>query len=92
MRARVGDMPAFLSFDIDLVDPAFAPRTGTPEGRRPTSAQALAYLRALTGIDFRGFDCAEVSPPDDPSGITAWLAATACHEMISLAAVRAGGD
>ncbi len=53
------------------------------------SAQALAYLRALTGIDFRGFDCVEVSPPYDPSGITAWLAASACHEMISLAALRA---
>ena len=50
------------------------------------SAQALAYLRALTGIDFRGFDCVEVSPPYDPAGITAWLAASACHEMLSLVA------
>jgi agmatinase len=88
VRARVGDMPAFLSFDIDFVDPAFAPGTGTPEVGGPTSGQALAYLRALTGIDFRGFDCVEVSPPYDPSGITAWLAASVCHEMISLAALR----
>jgi agmatinase len=88
VRARVGDAPAFLSFDVDFVDPAFAPGTGTPEVGGPTSSQALAYLRALTGIDFRGLDCVEVSPPYDPSGITAWLAATACHEMISLVALR----
>ena len=66
VRARVGDGPAFLSFDIDFVDPAFAPGTGTPEVGGPTSSQALAYLRALTGIDFRGFDCVEVSPSYDP--------------------------
>ena len=88
VRSRVGDGPAFLSFDIDFVDPAFAPGTGTPEVGGPTSSQALAYLRALTGIDFRGFDCVEVSPSYDPAGITAWLAASACHEMISLAALR----
>ncbi len=89
VRARVGDAPAFLSFDIDFVDPAFAPGTGTPEVGGPTSGQALAYVRALTGIDFRGFDCVEVSPPYDPSGITAWLAASACHDMLSLAALSA---
>jgi agmatinase len=87
-RARVGDAPAFLSFDVDFVDPAFAPGTGTPEVGGPTSSQALAYLRALTGIDFRAFDVVEVSPPYDPSGITAWLAASVCHEMVSLAALR----
>jgi agmatinase len=88
VRARVGDAPAFLSFDVDFVDPAFAPGTGTPEVGGPTSGQAMAYLRALTGIDFRGFDCVELSPPYDPSGITAWLAASACHEMLSLLALR----
>jgi agmatinase len=88
VRARVGDMPAFLSFDVDFVDPAFAPGTGTPEVGGPTSGQAMAYLRALTGIDFRGFDCVEMSPPYDPSGITAWLAASACHEMLSLLALQ----
>jgi agmatinase len=89
-RARVGDAPAFLSFDVDFVDPAFAPGTGTPEVGGPTSGQAMAYLRALTGIDFRAFDCVELSPPYDPSGITAWLAASACHEMLSLLALRRG--
>jgi agmatinase len=87
VRRRVDGAPAFLSFDVDFVDPAFAPGTGTPEVGGPTSAQALAYLDSLTGIDFRGFDCVEVSPPYDPSGITAWLAASACHEMLALKAL-----
>ncbi len=88
VRARVGGRPAFFSFDIDFVDPAFAPGTGTPEVGGPTSAQALAYVRALTGIDFRAFDCVEVAPAYDPAGITSWLAATVCHEMLSLIALR----
>jgi agmatinase len=87
VRQRVGDAPAFLSFDVDFVDPAFAPGTGTPEVGGPTSGRAMEYLRALTGIDFRGLDCVELSPPYDPSGITAWLAASACHEMLSLLAL-----
>ena len=79
--------PAFLSFDIDFVDPAFAPATGTPEVGGPSSGQALAYVRALTGIDFRGFDCVEVAPVyDQPANITAWVAASACFEMLSLLA------
>ena len=88
VRARVGDAPAFLSFDVDFVDPAFAPGTGTPEVGGPTSRQALAYVRALTGVDFRGFDCVEVSPPYDPAAVTAFLAANACFEMLSLLALR----
>jgi agmatinase len=92
VRARVGDRPAFLSFDIDFVDPAFAPATGTPEVGGPTSSQALGYVRALTGIDFRGFDCVEVAPVyDQPGNITAWVAASACFEMLSLLALRRRG-
>jgi agmatinase len=91
VRARVGDTPAFLSFDVDFVDPAFAPGTGTPEVGGPTSGQAMSYLRALTGIDFLGFDCVEVCPAFDPSGTTAYLAASACFEMLSLRALRAAG-
>jgi agmatinase len=91
VRSRVGGRPAFLSFDIDFVDPAFAPATGTPEVGGPTSSQALAYLRALTGIDFRAFDCVEVAPVyDQPANITAWVAASACFEMLSLLALRRG--
>jgi agmatinase len=88
VRARVGDAPCFLSFDVDFVDPAFAPGTGTPEVGGPSSREALACVRALTGLDFRGFDCVEVSPPYDPSGVTAFLAANACFEMLSLLALR----
>ena len=88
VRARVGDAPCFLTFDVDFVDPAFAPGTGTPEVGGPSSREALAYVRALTGIDFRGFDCVEVSPPYDPGAVTAFLAANACFEMLSLVALR----
>jgi agmatinase len=88
VRARVGDAPCFLSFDVDFVDPAFAPGTGTPEPGGPSSREALAFVRALTGLDFRGFDCVEVSPPYDPSGVTAFVAANACFEMLSLLALR----
>lgn len=88
VRDRVGDARAFLSFDIDFVDPAFAPGTGTPEVGGPSSEAALAYLRSLRGIDFCGLDCVEVAQPYDTSGITALLAATACHEMLSLLALQ----
>jgi agmatinase len=88
VRDRVGDGPCFLSFDIDFVDPAFAPGTGTPEVGGPSSREALTYVRSLAGLDFRGFDCVEVSPPYDPAGVTAFLAANACFEMLSLLALR----
>ncbi|MBW3593153.1 MAG: arginase family protein, partial [Actinobacteria bacterium] len=89
VRDRVGAGPCFLSFDIDFVDPAFAPGTGTPEVGGPSSREALAYVRSLAGLDFRGFDCVEVSPAYDPAGVTAFVAANACFEMLSLlAAVR----
>ena len=89
VRARVGSAPCFLSFDIDFVDPAFAPGTGTPEVGGPSSREALALVRSLVGLDFRGFDCVEVSPAYDPAGTTAFVAANACFEMLSLlAAVR----
>jgi len=88
VRERVGDGPCFLSFDIDFVDPAFAPGTGTPEVGGPSSREALTYVRSLAGLDFRGFDCVEVSPPYDPAGVTSFVAANACFEMLSLLAVR----
>src|ERR671924_729650 len=88
VRERVGSAPCFLSFDIDFVDPAFAPGTGTPEVGGPSSREALTYVRSLAGLDFRGFDCVEVSPPYDPAGQTAFVAANACFELLSLLAVR----
>lgn len=88
VRERAGDGPCFLSFDVDFVDPAFAPGTGTPEVGGPTSREALSFVRSLAELDFRGFDCVEVSPPYDPAGVTALLAANACFEMLSLLALR----
>jgi agmatinase len=88
IRERVGDRPAFISFDIDVIDPAFAPGTGTPEAGGPTSHQMLKILRGLRGIDFVGFDVVEVIPAYDPAGQTATLAAQIAFEMISLVALR----
>jgi agmatinase len=88
VRERVGAAPCFLSFDIDFVDPAFAPGTGTPEVGGPSTREALTYVRSLAGLDFRGFDCVEVCPPFDPAGVTSFVAANACFEMLSLLAVR----
>ena len=88
IRARVGGRPAFISFDIDVVDPAFAPGTGTPEPGGLSSHDALAIVRRLTGIDFVGFDVVEVIPAYDPAGQTAFLAANLAYEMLSLVALR----
>jgi agmatinase len=89
VRASVGDGPAFFSFDVDFVDPAFAPATGTPEVGGPTSAEALDFVRALTGIDFRGFDVVEVAPAyDGPGQPTALLAANVAYAMLGLLAQR----
>ena len=88
VRDRIGDGPCFLSFDIDFVDPAFAPGTGTPEVGGPSSREALTYVRSLAGLDFRGFDCVEVSPPFDPAAVTSIVAANACFEMLSLLALQ----
>jgi agmatinase len=88
IRARVGDRLAFISFDIDVVDPAFAPGTGTPEPGGLSAHDALAIVRRLTGIDFVGFDVVEVIPAYDPAGQTAFLAANLAFDMLSLVAVR----
>jgi agmatinase len=85
IRARAGAGKCFLSFDIDFVDPAYAPGTGTPEVGGPTSAEALALVRGLTGLNFVAFDVVEVLPSyDAPGQITALLAANLAYEMISL--------
>ncbi len=88
VRARVGAGPAFFTFDIDFVDPSYAPATGTPEVGGPTSFQALELVRALTGIDFRGFDVVEVAPTyDGPGQATSLIAANVIFEMLSLIAL-----
>ena len=88
VRARVGVGPAVLGFDIDVLDPAFAPATGTPEVAGLLPHEALAFLRSLAGMRFRGFDVVEVSPPyDGPGGGTAMLAANVAYEFLALAAL-----
>jgi agmatinase/guanidinopropionase len=82
--------PVYLSLDIDAADPAYAPGTGTPEVGGFTSHQLLSLLRGLVGLEIVGFDLVEVSPPFDPSGITAILAANLVFEMLSLLALRRG--
>ena len=88
MRDRVGGGPAYLSFDIDVLDPAFAPGTGTPETAGLFPHEALAFLRALAGMAFVGCDVVEVSPQfDGPGQVTALNAAPVAYELLALAAV-----
>jgi len=83
-RKIVGDAPTYLSFDIDGLDPAFAPGTGTPEVGGLTSVEALTLLRKLNGVQLVGADVVEVSPPFDPTGITALAGATMAYELLCL--------
>jgi len=87
-RKIVGDGATYLSFDIDCLDPAFAPGTGTPEIGGLTTREAQATLRLLRGIDFIGADVVEVAPPFDPSGTTALVGATMMFEILCLLADR----
>ena len=88
VRARLGDGPAYFSFDIDVIDPAFAPATGTPEVAGLLPHEALGFIRALAGIRFSGFDVVEVSPPYDNAGqVTALLAANIAYEFLALTAL-----
>ena len=88
VRHRLGTGPVFLSFDIDSVDPGFAPGTGTPEVGGPTSRDALRLVRGLTGIEFVGFDLVEVMPQYDSGEVTSLLAGTLVHEFLALLALR----
>ena len=92
IKALVGDAPAYLSFDVDALDPAFAPGTGTPEIGGLASWQAQAILRRLGGLDFRGMDVVEVAPPYDVAEVTALVAATMAWEYLALVAPRLSGN
>jgi agmatinase len=88
VRERVGDRPTFLSFDIDFLDPAFAPGTGTPEIAGFSTAEAVALLRALRGVRLVGCDVVEVAPPyDGPGHPTALAAANVALDLLALYAV-----
>jgi agmatinase len=91
VRERVGRRAAFVSFDIDFLDPAYAPGTGTPEVGGFSTAEALAFVRALRGVTLVGCDVVEVSPPyDGPGTVTALAAATVLYELLSLRALGGG--
>lgn len=83
-RRSIGDGPVYLSFDIDGLDPAEAPGTGTPEAGGIRAIEALRLLRALRGLDFVGGDLVEVSPPFDPGTITAFNGASILFEILCL--------
>jgi len=91
IKERVGDAKAYLTFDIDCLDPAFAPGTGTPVAGGLTSREALAILRALGPIDFVGGDVVEVAPPYDHADITAIAASTVAMYYLGLLAERRRG-
>jgi guanidinobutyrase len=82
IKAAMGDAPVYISFDIDSLDPAFAPGTGTPEICGLTPPQAVELIRGLAGVNIVGCDLVEVSPPYDPSGNTALLGANLLYEML----------
>ncbi len=88
IRQRVGDGPAFLTFDIDFLDPVYAPGTGTPEVSGVSIDDALALVRGLSGINFAGFDLVEVLPSHDHGQITAAAAASIVYEFITLLALN----
>ena len=85
-REIVGTGATYVSYDIDFVDPTFAPGTGTPEVGGPNSWQALQVARLLDGINIVGADLVEVSPPFDPSGGTAFLGVSIMFEMLCVIA------
>jgi agmatinase len=83
MLARIGDRPVYVSVDIDVLDPAHAPGTGTPEAGGLTSRELLSILRALSGVNLVGADVVEVSPAYDHAQITAIAASHVAYELIS---------
>ena len=91
-REIVGIGDTYVSYDIDFVDPTFAPGTGTPEVGGPTSWQALQVARGLQGVAVVGADLVEVSPPFDAGGGTAWLGVSLMFEMLCVIACRIGGQ
>jgi agmatinase len=83
---RVGDHPVYVSIDIDVLDPAFAPATGTPEAGGMTSRELLGVLRAMSGLQLVGADIVEVSPAYDHAEITAVAAANLGYELLTIMA------
>ena len=85
-REIVGDKETYISFDIDFIDPAYAPGTGTPEIGGPDTFTAQQFVRGLKGVNMIGADLVEVSPPFDPSGNTAWVGVSIMFELLCVLA------
>jgi agmatinase len=88
LREQIGARPVYVTFDIDAVDPAYAPGTGTPVPGGLTSREALGLVRGLAGLDVRGGDIVEVCPPLDHADLTCHLAAYVAWELLAVMAVR----
>ena len=84
IREQIGDTPTYITYDIDSLDPSFAPGTGTPEIGGLTTMQAMELIRGLRGLNIVGCDLVEVSPPYDPSGNTALTGANLMFELLSI--------
>ena len=84
IRRDIGDLPTYISYDIDSLDPAYAPGTGTPEIGGLTTAQAMQLIRSLRGVNVVGCDLVEVSPPYDTSGNTALVGANLLYELMCI--------
>ena len=91
-RRVVGEGPTYVSFDIDSIDPSFAPGTGTPEIGGITTIEAQGLIRGLRRLNLVGADVVEVSPPFDPSGNTALIAATIMFEILCIFAEKINSD
>ncbi|MBO6564414.1 MAG: agmatinase [Pseudomonadales bacterium] len=92
IKRVLGDHATYLTFDIDCLDPAYAPGTGTPVAGGLTSAQALGIVRSLDGIDFVGMDMVEVAPAYDHAEITSIVAANIIHDFLLVLARNKRGD
>jgi agmatinase len=92
IRERVGDRPVYVSVDVDVLDPAHAPGTGTPEAGGMSSRELLAALRSFGQLNLIGADIVEVAPAYDHAQITGIAAAHACYELLSALAARRGGS
>lgn len=88
IKKRVGNMPCYITFDIDCLDPAFAPGTGTPVSGGPSSAKMLSVLRKLGSLDIKGSDIVEVAPAYDHADITAIAGSTIAMYMLGLRAEK----
>ena len=88
IHQRTKDRPVFVTYDIDFLDPAYAPGTGTPEVGGPTSHEGLEFVRGMKGLNIVGFDLVEVLPSYDTGEITAIAASSIIYEMISLVALK----